>query len=93
MGFWKLFKEYVKNRLNKNVEPIAKSFGAMCTVWIVSGISALVGIITGEPTAFITALILGLGSTSNFLTVLMRTIFGKVSNGEEEKASSTEETT
>jgi len=85
LSFWKKFTGYVKTRLNNNVETVAKSIGGVLTVWGVSLIGGLVGLLTGTPNAMMVAVIAGLGATSSFFAVLMRTIFGKPSeNGNDE---------
>lgn len=80
IGFWKKFYNYVKTRLNSNVETVAKSTGGVLTVWGVSLISGAIGAFTGNPEALNIAIIAGLGATSSYFAVLMRTIFGKPSN-------------
>ena len=83
MGFWKNFWKFVRRNTNKNTEVISKSFGAMLIIWAVAGISILIQLVSGGISDYQTPVILGLGGTSEFLIILIRSIFGKRSNAEE----------
>jgi len=82
MGFWKNFVKFVRGNANKNTEVISISFGAMLVIWTLAGISILIGMSTGT-VDFKTPLILGLGGTSEFLIILIRSIFGRKTKTEE----------
>ena len=77
MGFFKNFYEFVKGRLNKNVEIISKSFGAMAILWSAGLFGSLIALATGLPPNWGVMLALGLGGTSEFVIILFRTMFGK----------------
>jgi len=77
MGFFKNFYEFVKGRLNKNVEIISKSFGAMAILWSAGLFGSLIALATGLPPNWGVVLALGLGGTSEFVIILLRTMFGK----------------
>lgn len=77
MGFFKNFYEFVKGRLNKNVEVISKNFGAMAILWSAGLFSSLIALATGLPPNWGVTLALGLGGTSEFVIILFRTMFGK----------------
>jgi purine-cytosine permease-like protein len=76
---WNLFYNYVVGRLSKpdNVEMIMKSFGALLITWLTGLFGAIIAAISGEPAGWIFMLSLGLGGTSQFLVLLLRTMFGK----------------
>ncbi len=77
MGFWKKFVSFLKANASKNTEVISKNFGAMAIMWCISGISILISFILTGKIDYVTPVTLGLGGTSQFLVVLLRSVFGK----------------
>lgn len=83
MGFWKNFVKFIRTNTNKNTEVISKNFGAMLITWTIAGITILISLVTGGILDYEIPVILGLGGTSQFLIVLIRSVFGKRAEEEE----------
>ena len=77
MGFWKKFVSFIKKNASRNTEIISKNFGAMLIIWTIAGITILINFISTGSVDYRTPVILGLGGTSEFLVVLLRSLFGK----------------
>jgi len=77
MGFFKNILDFIKGRLNKNIEIISKSFGTMIASWVIALFGSFIALASGLPPNWGVTLALGFGGTSQFLLILIRTAFGK----------------
>lgn len=77
MGFIGRFIDFAKKNLHKNLEVISKVFGSTLRIWSGALFTIAIGLATGQPIVWGSALAIGLGATANFVDVVLRCIFGK----------------